>query len=129
MASLRSPEEKEREKVMAKKNVGYDLGHKMEEDMPMSKKICYPSVHLTEEELPLLEETEVGDKVSFLCLFEVTSMRKEKDGKACYDLDLLKVAEDAEMKMSKALEEFMGEHKEVEEESEKGEKTEKGEKE
>ena len=107
---------------MAKKAVGYDVGKKHDtmEAVPTKlekKKICYPTVYLTDEELPYLEQVEVGDKVSFLCLFEVVSKteREDKDGEKCdYTLELQKVAEDAEMKMSKALEEFMGEHKEVE---------------
>lgn len=101
------------------KKVGYDLGHKMQEEMPMpmtnmdKKKICYPNVHLSDKELPLLEELDVGDKVSFLCLFKIID-KMETEKECNYTLELQKVAEDSEMKMSKALEDFMGEHKEVE---------------
>lgn len=112
---------------MAKK-VGYNLGHKdgieatIGTPKEMKDKICYPKIYLSDKELPLLEEVEVGDKVSFLCLFKVTS-KSETDRGCNYDLELQKVAEDNEMKISKALEKFMGEHKELElddEESEGG---------
>ena len=67
---------------MAKK-IGYDLGHKVSEDISEpsldKNKICYPKIYLTDKELPLLEELEVGDKVSFLCLFKVSSKSENEN--------------------------------------------------
>ena len=126
MASFRGIKEKKGKEM--KKKVGYDLGHKeVSPSKDYKNKVCYPTIYLSDKELPYLEEIEVGDKVSFLCLFKLVSKEErenEKEEICNYTLELQKVAEDAEMKMTKALEEFMGPHKEVEEESDKDEKTE-----
>lgn len=107
------------------KEIGFDVGHKLDEIREVSqvdkKKICYPTVYLSEKELPLLEDLEVGDKVSFLCLFEVVSKEEREDKQreeSNYTLELQKVIEEGEGNLIKGFEtkvkEFFGEHKEAE---------------
>jgi hypothetical protein len=100
------------------KTLGYNVGHKMNEDTiapgkEYKNRVCYPTVYLSDVDLPYLKGLEVGDKVSFLCLFEITGIKQDKNKKWNYDLDLQKVAEESEMKISKALEKFLGSHEEA----------------
>lgn len=93
--------------------IGYDLGKEKEEAKEIAEQ-SYPTVCISDKDCPYLEDTNVGDKLSLITLYEVIGIRKDEED-FCYTLAIKKVAEDAGMKMSKAMEKFMGPHEEVDE--------------
>lgn len=102
----------------------YDLGRSEKEmyGSPTSTKesknrIVYPSLSITSKQLPCLEEAEIGEKASLLILVEVKGVHKEKNGNR-YELDVLKMGEEGETKMTKAVEKAMGQHKELDDSEE-----------
>ena len=95
----------------------YDVGHKSEEMAVPSKstksKKYYPSINLSDKELPCLKGVKVGDKLSLLMLCEITGTHKRNNDPTDYTIDIKKMGEEGEMKMSKAMKEAMGEHEET----------------
>lgn len=98
----------------------YDVGHKPEEMATPTKsekpKKYYPSINLSDKELPCLKGSKVGDKMSLLILCEITGTHKRNNDPIDYTLEIKKMGEEGEMKMSKAMEKAMDEHEEKEEE-------------
>ena len=76
------------------------------------KRIIYPSLSITTKQLPCLENADIGEKASLLILVEVKGVHKEKNGNR-YELDVLKMGEEGETKMTKAVEKAMGQHEEL----------------
>lgn len=102
----------------------HDVGRTHDEmyGMPVSigknkKEKCYPSITVTTEQIPFLEDVVVGEKMSLLAICEVKSIRQEGKNKPMeITLDVKKLGEEGEMKMTKAVEKAIGEHKELDEE-------------
>ena len=93
----------------------YDVGHKSEPETTVSQpknKKFYPSINLSDKELPYLKGSKVGDKMSLLILCEITGTHKRDNNPIDYTLEIKKMGEEGEMKMSKAMEKAMEEHDE-----------------
>ena len=93
----------------------YDVGHKsepMEVGKPEKNKKYYPSIRLSDKELPCLKGAKMGDKLSLMMSCEITGANKQDDNPTEYTLEVKKLGEESEMKMSKALEEASKEKEE-----------------
>lgn len=93
----------------------YDVGHKMSEEMAMQPKKNekhYQDLSFTDKELPCLKGAKSGDKLSLLSLCEVDSVEDKKGEPSRYRLKVLKMGEESEMKMHKALEKATKEEEE-----------------
>ena len=96
----------------------HDLGKK-DYGIPVSedKEIHYPNICVDTEMMPILKGVEVGETVSLLAICEVKSIRKDGKNKPVeIALDIKKLGEEGDMKMSKAVEKAIGSHKELDEE-------------
>lgn len=100
----------------------YDVGHKMAEGIPAAfkenkNKKYYPSLHLSDEEFPVLKGKEVGDKLSIMvdCVIAGCDMNQSQGQKkkVNYRLEIHKMGEEGEMRMSRALEKATEEKEEV----------------
>ena len=105
-----------------KQPVGYELGRSIKEfsstsviksDKKKDDRKVYPTITVTEKEMPYLDDLNVGDKISLITLYKVVRIEDSEKTDCNYTLEINKVAEESGMKISKALEKFMGEHKEV----------------
>jgi len=97
----------------------HDLGKKgWGEVSPMSNdEKHYPNICVDTKLCPFLEDVEVGEKLSLLAICEVKSIRKDGENKPMeITLDVKKLGEEGEMKMTKAVEKAIGKHKELGEE-------------
>ena len=66
--------------------------------------------------MPFLEDAEVGEKFHYLAICEVKSVSKDGKNKPMeFTLDVKKLGEEGEMKMTKAVERAIGKHKELDE--------------
>ena len=102
-----------------KKAIGYDLGKSnsgMEVTASNKKEKYYPTIDICENELPYLDDLNVGDEISLITLFEVKAITARTGEDKRFTLEIKKVAEESGMKLSKELEKFLGEHKEIEDE-------------
>lgn len=83
----------------------YDCGVPSPEN---KSRIIYPSIHLSNKELPFLDKIKVGS--TFSLLMNVRLVKKELEQRADkkdrkeYRLDVMKIGEESETKMAKALE-------------------------
>ena len=122
MAFGRCTQKKKGEKVIKKI---HSIGRKgYGEISPMNKnEIHYPDICVTTEQVPFLDEVEVGERMSLLAICEVKSIRQEGKGKPKeISLMVKMLGEEGDMKMTKAVEKAIGEHKELDDKEESNEK-------
>lgn len=83
--------------------------------------IHYPDICVDTKQCPFLKQADIGEKVSLLAICEVKS--KRQDDKKAMDIVLAvkQLGEEADLKMTKAVEEAIGEHKELDDNEEKKE--------
>lgn len=94
----------------------HDMGERHSEYLePMhGNKKHYPSIYISTKQLPCIKGCKVGERMSLLILAEVVSANK--DGK--YTLEIKKMGEEGDTKMTKAVEKAMGQHEELDEDNE-----------
>lgn len=103
------------------KTMMHNVGHKISEDMAIpakedkNKKI-YPTLNISDKEFTGLKGKEVGDNMNILIECKICGMdmyhdENSKDKKTNYRLEIHKMGEEGEMKMSKAMEEMVNHRK------------------
>ena len=96
-------------------DIGMNYDEKYECEPMDKKKKIYPEIRLTEEMCPFLEGAEVGEKLSLLAICKITEIKEEEgENEREYELEIQKLGEEGEMKMTKAVEKAIGPHKELE---------------